>query len=91
MVEENKKLEDEQTKDKVGESKDSGEGTQSEADKEIERLNAETERLNKAIAENENAKARKKIAGTLEGGQPPVEKKEETPKEYKDRVMGMQQ
>ena len=36
--------------------------------KEVEELNAETERINRAIAENENAKARQKLAGVSEAG-----------------------
>ena len=61
------------------------EGSKSEADKEVERLNADTERINKAIAENENAKAKEKLGGVAEAGQV-AEKKEETPKEYNDRI-----
>ena len=63
-----------------------GEGVQSEADKQVKLLDADTERINKAIAENENAKARQKLNGVAEAGQQPPEKKEETPKEYRNRV-----
>jgi len=64
----------------------SGEGFQSETNKKVEELNADTERINKAIAENENAKARQRLGGVAEAGQTAV-KKEETPKEYADRIM----
>ena len=67
--------------------KDNDEGSQSETVKDTERILAETERLNKAIAEKENAEARAKIAGVVEGPEQVEEKKEETPEEYKDRIM----
>ena len=47
----------------------SGEGFQSETNKKVEELNADTERINKAIAENENAKARQRLGGVAEAGQ----------------------
>lgn len=62
-------------------------GVQSETDKRIAELNEDTERINKAIAENDNAKARKAIGGETDAGQQPEKAKEETPKEYKDRMM----
>ena len=46
----------------------SGEGFQSETNKKVEELNADTERINKAIAENENAKARQRLGGVAEAG-----------------------
>jgi len=61
-------------------------GDKSEADKEIERVNAETERINKAIAENDNAKARQKMGGVTVAGQQAEKPKAETPKEYARRV-----
>ena len=83
--EEKKKLEDE-AKEKVGESKNTGKGDKSEALKETERLNAETEGLNKAIAENENAKARQKAGGITEAGKSTEKPKTETPHEYRLRI-----
>ena len=69
-------------------AEDTGEGDKSEADKKIEQLRAKTERLNKALAANEQAVAEAKLAGVTDAvEQPPVEKKEETPAEYKDRVL----
>ena len=62
-----------------------GEGTKSEADAKIEQLNADTERINQAVAENENAKARQKMSGIADAGQKAV-KPEETDKEYNDRI-----
>ncbi len=62
------------------------EGNKSETDKKVEELNADTERINRAIAENLNAKARQKISGENEGGQTTVVK-EETAQEYAKKVM----
>jgi hypothetical protein len=67
---------------KVGESKDSGEGDKSQTVKDTERIRLETEELNKAVAENENAKARIAIGGGTQGGLKPIEAPPETPKEY---------
>ena len=63
------------------------EGIQSETAKETERINSETERLKKAIAEKENAEARAKIAGVTDAGIQPEKPVEETPAEYKDRIL----
>lgn len=65
---------------------DTGEGIQSATDEKVQQLNADTERINQAIAENENAKARQKLSGTAEAGQTP-EKKEETNEEYTERFL----
>ena len=46
---------------------DNDAGDKSEADKKIKALNADTERINEAIAENENAKAREKLGGGSAG------------------------
>jgi len=74
-------------KDKPKDSvENTDDGVKSEADIKVEQLNADTERINKAIAENENAKARDKLSGRADAGQASI-KKEETPKEYSDRVM----
>ena len=43
----------------------------------IANLNAETESLNKAIAENENAKAKAMLGGTADAGQPKPTAEEE--------------
>ena len=64
---------------------DTGKGNEPSTDEKIEQLNADTERINKAIAENENAKAREKMGGITSGAQPEV-KKELTLKEYADSV-----
>lgn len=57
----------------------------SETVRETERIRRETEELQKAIAEKENADAKAKIAGVSESPQP-EEKKEETPAEYAKRI-----
>ena len=61
-------------------------GVQSAADKQVEQLNADTERINQAIAENENAKAREKLGGTTEAGKPKEKPVEETDHEYRLRI-----
>lgn len=58
----------------------------SKADIEIERINADTERIEKAIADNANAKARLKLGGGSEAGSLQEKPKEETPKEYNTRI-----
>ncbi len=51
---------------------DTGEGNEPAADEKVKQLNADTERINKAIAENDNAKARQKLSGTADAGQTEV-------------------
>ena len=68
-------------------TEDNADGGKSEADKKVEQLNADTERINQAIAENENAKAREKLGGTSEAGQAAVKPAGETAEEYSDRIM----
>ena len=68
-------------------TEDAGDGVQPTADEQVKQLDADTERINKAIAENENAKARQKLSGTADGVGVQEEKKEETAKEYKDRAL----
>ena len=69
---------------------DSDEGSKPQTDARVEQLNADTERINQAIAENENAKARQKLSGTAEAGQVP--KKETDDEKYnreaKERYAG---
>ncbi|KKK87231.1 hypothetical protein LCGC14_2755320 [marine sediment metagenome] len=61
--------------EKPDENKDGG--SKSEADKKVELLNADTERINTAIAENENAKAREKLGGETDAGQVAEKKSED--------------
>ena len=58
------------------------EGVQSETDKKIEQLNTSTERINEAIAENKNAKARENLGGGSEGGTEPSKPKVLSDVEY---------
>jgi len=58
-------------------AENTGKGVQSETDKKIAELDAETERLNRAIAENENAKARARVGGLSDAGQPKLTAEEE--------------
>ena len=76
------KTEEEKRKKPEESAGGSEEGVQSEADKKVEQLNADTERINKAIAENENAKARQKLGGITEAGQQPVKEKEISDEDY---------
>ncbi len=67
---------------------DADEGIQSETNEEVKQLNADTERIKKAIAENENAKARQTLAGVAEAGQTPVVKtQDEVDQEAADRMI----
>lgn len=61
-------------------------GHLSETAKEIENLNRETERLNKALAEKQNAEARAKLGGVTVGAPQKEEPHEETPAEYSKRI-----
>ena len=63
------------------------EGDKSTADEEVAKLNADTERINKAIAENENAKARQKLGGFTDAGQQPVKKEKISDKEYAEKAL----
>lgn len=84
MNEETTKPEGEEQK---GADENNKDGLQSETAKETERINSETEGLDKAIAEKKNADARAKIAGVTDTGTQPPKKVEETPQEYAARVM----
>ena len=83
MEEENEK-ETEVDEGKPTEANDSGD--KPTADDEIKRINADTERINKAIAENQRAKALQQAGGMSEAGQGTPKPKEETDKEYSDRI-----
>lgn len=79
-----KEITQEESEDTTG---NHGEGDKSEVDEKVEQLNADTERINQAIAENENAKARQKLSGVAEAGRPTEKPKEETPAEYAKEIM----
>lgn len=55
------------------------------ADQIAERQKRENDRREGLLTREENLEARRKVGGTIEGGQAPVEK-EETPLEYRDRI-----
>ena len=74
-----------QKEEKQKSTADNDEGDEPTTDEEVKRLNIDTERINKAIAENENAKARQKLGGISEAGSPSVKKPEETDEEYTAR------
>ena len=81
--------EDNVNKEKEGADKpteDAGKGDKSETVKDTERIRAETEELEKALAEKANADARAKVGGVTEAGQSQKKPEEETPKEYRARV-----
>ncbi len=79
-------MDEEKTTEKEPTTEDTGKGNEPTTDEKVKQLNADTERINKAIAENDNAKARQKLSGVAEAGQV-VEKKEETNEEYTERFM----
>ena len=56
------------------------------ANEAAERLEKATTDLNKSLAKQEAIQVKQTLAGTTDAGQP-EEKKEETPTEYKDRVL----
>lgn len=90
MEEKDKKNEEEKTEGdkKEGADEDADKGDKSEADKKVEQLNADTKRINQAIAENENAKARQKVGGVTENAPIPDKKKEEvSDKEYAEKAL----
>ena len=83
-----------ETTEKTEPTTDSGTGNKPEATgilaevrKEREELVREREAANKAISELKELKAIEVLGGGSEAGSVPAEKKEETPKEYKDRIL----
>ena len=83
----------EESKGKVGESKDSGEGLHDKtttdldrADSIAERLKRENDRREKLLEREEALAARRAVGGTTEAGGVKETAKEETPKEYRARV-----
>ena len=83
--EEEKKQEEEKAKQEAAKA-DADKRDKSETVKDTERIRLETEGLNKAIAEKENADARAKIAGVTDAGIQPEKPVEETNAEYAKRV-----
>ena len=68
-MDENKEVpEEKEQEEPTGDSED---GAQSPSTDEIDRINAETERIHKAIAEKKNAEARAKLAGVTDAGTQP--------------------
>ena len=57
------------------------------ADQIAERQKRENDRREKLLIREESLEARRKIGGVAEGGKSSVAPKEETAKEYKDKVM----
>lgn len=62
-------------------------GSESETDEKVNSLNAETKRINQAIAEKANAEARAKAAGITAGPQEAPKKQEISPEEYADNAI----
>jgi len=58
------------------------------ADKIAERLKRENDRREDLIRRDEELYARRKVGGMTEGGKQQEKPKEETPAEYKERIMG---
>jgi len=58
-----------------------------EFEKKLEEMRAENERMEKNISELKQLKAIDALGGKTDAGVQPAEPKEETPKEYKDKVM----
>jgi len=66
---------------------DNDAGNEPQADEEVKRLNEETERLNRAIAEKENAEARAKAGGITTAGKEPEKQKEISDVEYSKNAL----
>lgn len=78
---------DEKTKEENQETpENSDEGLQSETDEKIKAINDETNRIKEALAKNEEAKAKAKLAGVTLSGEGEEKPKEETPQEYRERI-----
>ncbi|KKL81881.1 hypothetical protein LCGC14_1990340 [marine sediment metagenome] len=85
--EEIKKEEPAPTEDKPAEgSKPATTTLISQADLAAERLEKANERQAELLRQQEDLEARKALGGGSEAGQAPVEPKEETSKEYRERV-----
>ena len=75
-------MDEEETKVDENATTPTGEGgDKPTADEEIRKLNADTERINKAIAENEKAKAQARLGGLSEAGSKSLTKEESETKE----------
>lgn len=66
---------------------DTGGGNIAEMDKATQAANTLIKEMGEERARLDNSLAKAKLAGIAEAGKPIEEKKEETPKEYADRVM----
>ena len=74
-------------------AEDNGAGSKQEtiseldrADQIAERMARENAKREELITREENLEARRRVGGRAEAGSAPVEQKEETPKEYHDRI-----
>ena len=77
---------DNETKEEIGESEDTGEGDKPTATDTIERQSKRIEELEKAAEERAVADAKKQLGGDTEGGSKSTETKKETPHEYRTRI-----
>ncbi len=77
---------DEKKQEQDNSNGDNDEGVQSDTDKKVAELNAETERINEAVAERDNAKAREQLSGEAEAGQTPPKKEDPAVKEADEIV-----
>ena len=89
-----KKKEEEEPSEDTDSKGDTDKGVQPEtvseldrADSIAERQKRENDRREAILDREESLAARQAVGGKSEAGQPEVKEKEETPKEYKDRVM----
>ena len=93
-MDEDKKKEEKVQGAAVGKPEDTPKGNQHQSSALIESANTAAERLEKATAEakteralREEEEVRRKLGGTTEAGKPNEKQQEETPQQYKDRVM----
>lgn len=87
MIEETKK-EEEPTPDNTGEGVQQKAITELDrADQIAERQKRENDRREDLLKREESLEASRRVGGRADAGQPPQDTKEETPQEYKDRIM----
>jgi hypothetical protein len=79
-------MDEEENKKSENAEDDQDEGSKSATDEKVKQLNADTERINQAIAENENAKARQQLSGTAEAGTRTPKPKKLTNTEYAEAL-----
>ena len=66
---------------------DSQAGDEQKTEEQVKLVNAETERINKAVADHEKAKAVAKLSGVADAAIEKPKEPEETPEEYANKIL----